>query len=126
MAKNYWKSKAGKAAIRQAGVTDAAGAMRVGPAGTLGGGLGSGRAGPFGVNTNAAQRALSSFQSKQAAAAAPTTTATRSGPFDVTTPATRQAMTNYQNKQIKQGPSTGFGSFKNTTEPMPRENKELF
>lgn len=33
MAKSYWKSKSGRAAIRQAATTDAAGAMRVAPAG---------------------------------------------------------------------------------------------
>ena len=74
MAKNYWKSKAGKAATKQAAATDAAGAMRVGPA------LGSVPSGAS-LGNALGRRALGS--------AAPMT-----------------------NKQIAQGPSTGFGMYR--------------
>lgn len=81
--KGYWTSKAGKAAIRQAGFTDAAGAMRVGPANqnSLGfAGGGSSRAPNMGI-------APSSLPG-------------------------RGTMQSFQNKLITQGPTTGFGVFR--------------
>jgi hypothetical protein len=85
--KNYWTSKAGKAAIRQAAATDAAGAMRVAPAERsmpASAGMTPSRAPNMGIDPG-------SLPNRSTA---------------------RTAANNFQSKLVSQGPTTGFGSFR--------------
>lgn len=98
MAKSPWKGDKGRRARAEAARTDAAGAMQVSPGTRRTGGVASG-----GGGYSTLGNALSSGSGMNPVR----------GPF-AQTPA----------KLIAQGPTTGFGSFRNTVEPLPRETSE--
>lgn len=84
MAKSYWETKAGRRAIQQQSATDAAGAMRVSPA----------------------------IANNRGTATLPNTRAPAMGIDPVSLPGRGTTQT-FNNKLITQGPTTGFGSFRN-------------